>query len=197
MVTPALAGTSTRVSSHHHPALSPAGPSSRLPRAVLLSRYKPPPLKQTSTGPVLRLEAGNLGVGGVGSPSCRTGPVQADLPPASAVACPGSPGPLSPHGCLRRPGGSPRWELGLQSPSLRNPCRWTQGLPRPAGPPHTQVSVKALFPHQVRSLNTSRCELWGHQSCWRAAVHGTITGDHHPGNPSNTNEGQGRLHLEP
>lgn len=197
MGTPALAGTSMRVSSRHHPALSPAGPSSRLPHAVLLSRYKPPPLKQTSTGWVLRLKAGNLGVGGVGSPGCRTGPDQADLPPASAVDRPGSPSPLSPHGCLRRPGGSPRLELGLQSPSLRKPCPWTQGLPRPAGPPPTHVSAKALFPHQVRSLNASRFELWGHRSHWRVAVHGTITGDHHPGNPSNTSEGQGRLHPEP
>lgn len=192
MGTPALASTFPRVSSRHHSALSPGGPSSGLPRAMLLSGYKPPRLKQTSTGSVLRLEAGNLGVCG-------------GLPGQQDRACPGGPssslcyglswepGPLSPLGCLRRPGGSPRWELGLQCPSLRNPCPWTQGLPRPAGPPPTHISAKALFPQQVRSLNASTLELWRHQSRWRAAVHGTTTEEHHPGNPSNTSEGQGRL----
>lgn len=51
------------------------GPSSRLPPSMLLSWYQPPRLKQTSTGSVLRLEAGNLGVGGMGFPGPQGRPL--------------------------------------------------------------------------------------------------------------------------
>lgn len=103
---------------------------------------------------------------GWASQGCRTGlccgPSWEPQPPESSP-------------CLQRPRGPPQRELGLQSPTVRNPCPWMQGLPRPAGPPPTLVSAKALFPQQVRSLDASRLELWGHQSRQQALVHGAIT----------------------
>ena len=157
MGTPALAGTSMRVSSRHHPALSPAGPSSRLPHAVLLSRYKPPPLKQTSTGWVLRLKAGNLGVGGaipspgeeppwslaVSGPPAVPGLVMASLQSLPLSSC-----ALPPYPCFLLFCVSTYITKQTRTCSTHNATVFSVS--------HLEVlnSAKALFPSKVRFTGT-------------------------------------------